>query len=728
VPLPLAGALFFLSGAAALLDQTLWQRILALTSGVGVVSSAIIVGGFMLGLGVGSEVGGRLSARVSAKRALIFFALAEGAVGVFSLCSTFLYYDVLYKDVAPGLSGIPAVAAVQIGALFLPTFAMGLSFPLLARACVSSPHQAADSVTWLFGANVLGSAFGALATPWVLLRFLSIPQALSVSASFSFLASAGAVAGLRSAGRAPAKDAPSSSEARPPKPRETGEPTAGVAVWCLLFLASGFVGLGLEMVWFRVVEVTLKGTAFAFGTVLGLYLLGLGGGAVFGRRLVKGRPPLSSFVALQCLAILWAIGALLAVAYVPAGWPLAGSLVAVMGSYFGRLGPGADPETFLWFIGLPAFFFLPATFAMGLSYRALQEGLEAGTLEVGRRTGLLQSANILGSMMGSLVIGLIVMPRIGTVGILRSLAAIVAALALIGAARTRRRSLALMACLVVIAATGLPSNRNFWILMHGRAREGTVITEDASSIVALSQKRRGGFWLFVNGVGHSELPYGGVHTALGALGLIIHESPQDVAVIGLGSGNTIWAALGRSDVRHAVTYEIASAQYPALLEVRSRNRFAELDQLFRDKRLDLRFEDGRLGLLRSTETFDVIELDALYPWAAWSGYIYSQEFFEICRRRLKPKGLLVTWAPTERIQRTVRSVFPYIRIFENDIVVASVSAIGLADVARPGLREWFGDATLDEIARIGATGAEWTPRAGSINTDLHPRDEFASAR
>ena len=56
----LAGLLFFLSGAAALVYQVAWQRLLALHSGVGLYSVAMIVAAFMAGLGIGSHLGGRL--------------------------------------------------------------------------------------------------------------------------------------------------------------------------------------------------------------------------------------------------------------------------------------------------------------------------------------------------------------------------------------------------------------------------------------------------------------------------------------------------------------------------------------------------------------------------------------------------------------------------------------------------------------------------------------------
>ena len=66
--LVLAGLAFFVSGASGLVYQVAWQRILALHSGVGIYSIAMIVGAFMAGLGVGSHVGGLVSLRIDARR------------------------------------------------------------------------------------------------------------------------------------------------------------------------------------------------------------------------------------------------------------------------------------------------------------------------------------------------------------------------------------------------------------------------------------------------------------------------------------------------------------------------------------------------------------------------------------------------------------------------------------------------------------------------------------
>src|SRR6188474_2377355 len=122
--LVLVGLAFFLSGAAALAYQVAWQRILALQTGVGIHSIAVIVAAFMLGLGLGSHLGGVVSTRVSGPGALRIFAACEMAIAVFGALSVTLFYDWLYLRhgwlFAPPVRG----AAVQLASLLLPTLLM----------------------------------------------------------------------------------------------------------------------------------------------------------------------------------------------------------------------------------------------------------------------------------------------------------------------------------------------------------------------------------------------------------------------------------------------------------------------------------------------------------------------------------------------------------------------------------------------------------------------------
>src|ERR1043165_8810346 len=80
---------FFLSGVAALAYQVCWQRLLFIALGSDIDSITIIVSTFMLGLGVGSLLGGQMADRYP-DRILILFAAAEAGIGAFGVLSPHL--------------------------------------------------------------------------------------------------------------------------------------------------------------------------------------------------------------------------------------------------------------------------------------------------------------------------------------------------------------------------------------------------------------------------------------------------------------------------------------------------------------------------------------------------------------------------------------------------------------------------------------------------------------
>ena len=712
-----AAPLFVLSGIASLVYQVVWQRILALAGGVGVISVSVIVAAFMLGLGVGSEAGGRLAHRLSPRDALRGFAFAEAALAVFGAASVWLYYDVLFLGF-PHIFGDPWLAAFsEILALFPPTFAMGLSLPLLVRACVTDDASAPGIVAWLYGVNVLGAAIGALATPWILLRYGSLNEAALLAASLNATA---AVVAILFARRVIFRPEPLKAPATRAGAWDSSD---SLRFWLLLYATSGFLALGLEMAWFRTVDVTLKSTAYTFGTVLGLYLLGIALGTFLGRRDLRGSP-LATFLMLESVIGIWALGAIIVIARAPAQWPFMETLVESMREYRGRLGPEADPLTLGLYFVIPLFLFLVPTVAMGMAFPALQRAVQTSAEESPRRVGLLQAANILGSLLGSLVVGLLAFTALGSAGTLQALGLLALGFALLGLRRFGASLFGPPSLALLIVIIAMPDNTSLWQRLHGRADSRSVIAEDASSVVALTRSPRGAYRVSVNGFGHSRLPYGGIQSQLGALPLLFHARPDRIAVIGLGSGNTAWAALGRADVSKVVVYEIASPQKPALQALNARGEFGELSALLADPRLELRMADGRHGLATRQERFDVIEIDALYPFVAWSGNIYSREFFALCRDRLVEHGLLVAWAPTPRVLRTLADVFPEVVVFPGDIVLAARSPLsppGAADV----LDSRFAPGQRDELKALLFQGRPYVRGAGDINRDLDPRDEFS---
>ena len=731
--LPLATAAFFASGLAALVYQVAWQRILALHSGVGIYSIAMIVAAFMAGLGIGSHLGGVISGRLTARRALVAFGLLELLTALFGLASVPLYYDLLYQR-GHHLYGSPWVAGLlHLAALLPPTVLMGMSLPFLARALVLDAETAGRTIGLLYGINTLGAAAGALLAPWVLIRQLGISGAVEAAAAANALA---ALVALLLAPRAGAR-VQAGDEAR--RQASIGEPRRSLPSWLVLYAASGFAALSLEILWFRLLDVATRSTAFTFGTLLAIYLSGSAAGCLLGARWSRRvRRPLRAFLLCQCGLLLYSGLAVLALVSLPPTVPGLASLHAYWkaGSTF-QLGRVWDLGRVLGLcLALPLILFGPPTALMGLSFPVLQRAVQDDPDTCGRKVGFLQAANIAGCVAGSLVVGLAGLSWLGTSGSLRALLACGLVFAATGLREYGARSLfAPAAVAMALLAAALPSNDRLWPGILGEVSPPTMVDEDATSVVAVLRSRAA--WsVAVNGKRHSWLPFGGVHTRLGAIPAVIHPAPRDVAIIGLGSGDTAWAAGCRTETRHLTVFEIAARQHLLLERLAHEQDLPDLASFLRDPRLRIVAADGRHALGQAGPLYDLIEADALWPYAAYSGNLYSEEFFRECQRRLRPGGLMCTWGATSRVVATFAAVFPHVVAVRNrQVLVGSSEPIPIEPglwrerLLSPEVQRYLGTARAEDILhpieKVGPVGVS-TDDAATLNHDLYPRDEFLS--
>jgi predicted membrane-bound spermidine synthase len=180
--------IFFLSGAAALLYQVVWQRALYVIYGVNVESVAVVVTAFLVGLGLGSLFGGALS-RDPRRARLRWFALLELGLGLFGVFSLPLFHTVgaLTLQLSPLATGLSTFALV-----LLPTVAMGATLPLLVAHAVERSRNVGESVSWLYAVNTFGSAVASVLGAVVLLGSLGQRRTTWVAAAINLAVSAGA--------------------------------------------------------------------------------------------------------------------------------------------------------------------------------------------------------------------------------------------------------------------------------------------------------------------------------------------------------------------------------------------------------------------------------------------------------------------------------------------------------------------------------------------------------
>ena len=160
----------------------------------------------------------------------------------------------------------------------LPGALRGMSLPLPRAGAPRRPRPAGRTVGFLYGINMLGAALGAALAPWVLVRHLGVrgrsSRAPAAQTSPRRSSPSGSCAGV------PPGGGEGHASPRPPPV----ERSSLSALWLALFALSGFCALSLEILWFRIVDVGVKSSAFTFGTVLAIYLLGSAAGALAARR------------------------------------------------------------------------------------------------------------------------------------------------------------------------------------------------------------------------------------------------------------------------------------------------------------------------------------------------------------------------------------------------------------------------------------------------------------
>jgi predicted membrane-bound spermidine synthase len=768
---PLCALLFLGSGFSALVYQVIWQRILGLFSGVHVVSVTTIVTAFMAGLGFGSLLGGRLADRMSRGGALLAFAGCEALIGLFGLASPWLLHDLIALRLG-SLARFPALLPlIHFIVLLVPTLLMGASLPLLSRALVRRLDRAARIIGLLYGVNALGAAIGAAAAAWYLIGTQGLSGTLRLAAAVNLAVGLAALLALRSLGRRGRGERPepgtaATAETAAPDgagPSTRREPLAGLPAWCLLYGLSGFVALSLEIVWFRLLDVSIKSSPYTFGHLLAIFLGFMALGSLAGTLLApKPKRPGLAFLWCQWGVSATAGAALLFVVLEAAsiGWETLArywhdpqgielyELLWALEHEGERRAPLLISRIAQVYVALPLVMVALPTFLMGLSFPFVQRAVQTDPRAVGWRVGAVQAANILGSIIGALLTGAMLLSLLGTPATMRlllaagSLFALLALLSHRGAVARSGSAIALVASLLL--AWQVPGERDFWARLHGSEPEEVTVSEDASGL-AVMQDMRGVVVLRLNGRAHALVPFGNVTTLYGMIPALLHPEPRELGVIGLGTGETAWA-LGvheRLDVYELVRGEEIVVGAP----IWKGGPYPPVVQLLADPALTIHYLDGRTGLRTRPRRYDLIETDALAPSMAFSGNLYSREFFELCRGRLKRGGLFVSWVPTERTLSTLTAVFPHLLLLRsedlpsfaigsNEPLVFSVETIRerLASAPVRAYLETSGESErtlellqrfLDQVRAVHVDEKQRERIVGAeLNTDLLPRDEF----
>ncbi len=276
-----------------------------------------------------------------------------------------------------------------------------------------------------------------------------------------------------------------------------------------LSLVSGFVALGYEMVWYRVLTVLLHGTVYVFGTILFVYLMGIALGSLVARRSIDQPRPLRRFGWAQLL-MSWYVLLFFTVLGRFSGLPGLKHLIAA--SFFASLHPSPEfaagersmfalyslADTPMWavaMLGLP-------TFLMGYGFPQLMRAATQSAAAAGASIGRVYFANIVGSAAGSLCVGFACLEHFGSERTLLMLLSLGAAAGVVATWATQVRAdvrggrvgvaMAAAGVLAVIALTAFPGRGRVIRAIHLADFPGVefVAQEDKTGVVALRKQER----------------------------------------------------------------------------------------------------------------------------------------------------------------------------------------------------------------------------------------------
>jgi spermidine synthase len=634
--------LFFFSGFPALIYQLTWQRALFRIFGVNSESVTIVVTAFMLGLGLGSLAGGWVSKRrqISLLPLLAAIELATATFGIISL-GAFEQIGALIVDWP-----LPAVAAVNLLLVLIPTLLMGATLPILVSYLVRRSGEVGGTVGLLYYVNTMGAGAACLLCSAVLFPFLGMQRAVLVAVGVNVAVALCAIAIHIF-----------HDEQTPSEAATFDQPGSGATIdflpTILLAALGGFISLSYEIYLFRIVSYASGSSATTFALTLGCFLFGIAGGAhsagkrcEASSRLDAMRKAVDEIIAANLIGLL----------FLP---------VLAHSAWLGRGAVG---------VALLLVYLVARRWGSLLPYLA-QFGIAADE-RAGMRMSLLYFANILGSAAGAILTGFVLTDYLTSVQLALALviAGTVCVLILLGqldvSRQARRRPLILAVGVLAFAFVAIP-------LMSHRIFENLLDTGKFNHEFADIVENRGGIiTVDKDGTVYGNGMYDGrFNTRLAedrngiirpyALNLF-SATPRDVLMIGLSSGSWAQVIANNPSVRSLTIVEIN----PGYLSLISRQE--EVASMPRNSKVKIITDDGRRWLSHHPEQrFDAIVSNTTWNFRANVTNLLSTEFLELAKRHLNPGGILFyNTTGSDRVQRTACLTFPYGARFTNHIVVS----------------------------------------------------------
>ena len=630
--------------------------------GSGMVSVTLIVSIYMFGLGVGALLGGYFAEKI--KDRIKLYCLVELGIG----CIGILSFPVL-QYLGQHTVGSPywIAGCYQFLFLSLPTILMGMTLPLLTKIFNRILANFSKTVSVLYFVNTLGAALGALLGSYVLISFGGLDTAIHVAVGINFVLAFLIIF---------VREIPEQKEETAQKFLTTNpdsiKKAQGQFYWFVFI--TGFLAIGYEIVWFRIITVLVKPSAYTFSSILAVYLMGIALGSFLMGRLLDKFPRIEKrnlFLSLQVMVTVCVAGLLLIYYYLTLNTPF--SFLTELSfsipihpppeifSHSWQLNTLKRLLVFIYWAGdiffWSIFFMLIPTILMGASFPLIAALAFEKNGQEARTVGRIYFFNILGNVLGGLGTGFLLLPVLGTEQTFL-LFILMGGLFILGFKTLNLFKKAGIVFVVILLLVWFPKKGELYALMH--TPPGTdykAYFEEGRDGVIMTYQKDTSVVNYINGHSHGGRPGYNFYTQV-IEAASVATAAKRILVIGYGTGSITEAALKIPGITKVTVIEINKTL------IHNLKKMPLFQNLLSAPRLEMIFDDGRRFLLRSNEKFDLIFMSPLLPTTAYANNLYSRQFFQLAAQHLKPHGILVTWTNEYKVMsQTLASVFPDIHLY-----------------------------------------------------------------
>lgn len=643
---PILFLLFLISGFCALLYQIIWVRLAFTAFGIITPVLSVVISVFMLGLAFGSWIGGRYVRKLTEMTgwsAIAFYALIECLIGIGGLLVPQLFsfgQSVLLPAGDFNSFTYLTLSAIILGTSILPwCIFMGSTIPLMMAFIKESNRSNTTGFSYLYLANVIGAMCGTAVAAGFLIELVGFHRTSLVAACLNFgIAAVAFIMNFVYLHQKPFGVSQNMHASEIMNELSVTGAKPNFLKMTILF-TTGFVSMAMEVVWTRAFTPILRTTIYSFAAILIVYLFATWVGSWIYRNHISKQRAMNVANIMACLACFCFLPIIFTDPRLRLHLHLSRAAIQAM--------------------ALVSIF--PLCAALGYLTPKLIDELSEGNPKV---VGKAYATNALGCILGPLLAAYFLLP---TVGVRFSLIAL--SLPLIayfvyyfrkiwGQNYKYAISTALVAIVLLVGSGGIFLNYEDSLFY----RSAVIRRDYAATVISFGEGMKK--QLLVNGIGMTALTT--ITKFMAHVPLAIPgKKPESALIICLGMGTTF---------RSAAAWGIRTTAVELIPSVRDAFGFyfEDAHEILESPKVQIVIDDGRRFLKRTSEKFEIITIDPPPPVeSSGSGLLYSEEFYQVLKDRLKGGGIVQQWLPggdemtVPAVTKAIHTVFPFVRIFNS---------------------------------------------------------------